>query len=134
MKINSKTYKKHLERELLFEINHIMNCNTWLIIKLVKHHIVPTLLKKNWAKRLLSTQNGLHHPQIVILLNPRLLSSWVPLLEQNKRKSVWRPIQLTFGNSNGLKRKIKKVWPEAAHDLTEIRKALKQFIPRLKAV
>ena len=35
---------------------------------------------------------------------------------------------------NELKRKIKTVWPEIAHDLTEIRKTLKQFTPRLKAV
>ena len=33
-----------------------------------------------------------------------------------------------------LKRKIRKVWPEAANDLKEIRKALKQFTPRLSAV
>ena len=32
------------------------------------------------------------------------------------------------------KEKIKKVWPEVANDVPEIRKALKQFIPRLTAV
>ena len=64
-------------------------------------------------------------------LDPQILSSCLPLLEQNKRKSVRRPIQLTFWK---LRRIKKKVWPEAAHDMTEIRKALTQFIPRLKAV
>ena len=39
-----------------------------------------------------------------------------------------------FGNLDKLKRKIKKVWPEVAHDLNEICKALKQFTPLLKAV
>ena len=33
-----------------------------------------------------------------------------------------------------LKKKIKKVWPEVASDVKEIRKALKQFVPRLKSV
>ena len=72
LKVISKTYNKHLKKELLFEINRIMNNNTWIIIKLVHHHIVSILFKisqrKNWTKGLLSTQNGAHHPQIVILL------------------------------------------------------------------
>ena len=33
-----------------------------------------------------------------------------------------------------LKRKIQKVWPEVANDRKEIRKALRQFVPRLTAV
>ena len=41
----------------------------------------------------------------------------------------------SFRNSNELQRKIKNVCPEVAHDLTEIRKALKQFFaPGLKVV
>ena len=39
-----------------------------------------------------------------------------------------------FQNENDLKIKIKKVWPEVAKDLVEIRRALKQFIPRLESV
>ena len=39
-----------------------------------------------------------------------------------------------FGNSKELEKKIKKVFPEVEHDLTEIRKVLKQFTAWLKLV
>ena len=39
-----------------------------------------------------------------------------------------------FANSDELKGEIEKVWPEVTHDLSEIRKALKQFTSQLKAV
>ena len=40
----------------------------------------------------------------------------------------------SFGNSKELEKKIKKVFPEVEHDLTEIRKALEQFTAWLKLV
>ena len=39
-----------------------------------------------------------------------------------------------FKSEDELKKKIKKVWSEVAQDLPEIRKALKQFAPRLACV
>lgn len=33
MKVNFKTYKKHLEKELFPEVNRIMNKNTWIFIQ-----------------------------------------------------------------------------------------------------
>ena len=39
-----------------------------------------------------------------------------------------------FKNETELKRKIKSVWNECATNTTEIRKAFRQFLPRLKAV
>ena len=39
-----------------------------------------------------------------------------------------------FKSEDELKKKIKKVWSEVAQDLPEIRKALKQFVPRLASV
>ena len=39
-----------------------------------------------------------------------------------------------FKSEDELKKKIKKVWSEVAQDLPEIRKALKQFVPRLACV
>ena len=35
---------------------------------------------------------------------------------------------------NALKRRIRRVWPEVSRDIEEIRKALKEFVPRLKSV
>jgi len=39
-----------------------------------------------------------------------------------------------FENEKQLKRRIRRVWNEMATDLVEIRKALKQFVPRLREV
>ena len=49
---------------------------------------------------------------------PRMQSSWLPLLEQNKRKSVWRPIQPVFWKLKRIEKKTKKslasssAWPD----------------------
>ena len=32
-KVNSKTYKKHLEKGLFHEVNRIMNNNTWILVQ-----------------------------------------------------------------------------------------------------
>ena len=39
-----------------------------------------------------------------------------------------------FATINELKRRIRDVWDECATDLPQIRKAMKQFLPRLEAV
>ena len=43
-------------------------------------------------------------------------------------------IVILFATINELKRRIRDVWDECATDLPQIRKAMKQFLPRLKAV
>ena len=39
-----------------------------------------------------------------------------------------------FSSEKELKRKIKAVWKDCATDLKQLRKAIKQFVPRLRAV
>ena len=39
-----------------------------------------------------------------------------------------------FATIDELKRRIRDVWDECATDLPQIRKAMKQFLPRLEAV
>ena len=113
LKVNSKTYKKHLEKERLPEVNRIMNNNILIFIQLGKRFIKHT----EWPRS---------SPEC----NPLDYHFWNKIKERVYEDRFNQP----FGNSNELKRKIKKVWPEVAHDLTEIRKPLKQFKPRLKAV
>ena len=61
-----------MEKELLPEVNRIMNSNTCIFIQdsAPSHcaNIVQDFLKKKLGKGLLSTHNGPHHRQIVILL------------------------------------------------------------------
>ena len=59
-------------------------------------NIVQNFLKKNWAKGLLSTQNGPHHPQIAILLTIK------------KIKILLRPIQPTFWKLKQIEKKDQK--------------------------
>ena len=51
-----------------------------------------------------------------------------------KEKVYADRLNKSFTNEDELKKNIKKVWPKVARDLPEIRKALKQFTPRLQSV
>ena len=69
-KINSTTYKKHLEKDLLPKVNRNMNDYTWIFIEdsANRANIVQDFLNEKLGKSLLSTQNDLPHPHTVILL------------------------------------------------------------------
>ena len=55
LKVNSKTYKKHLEKELLREVNRIINNSTCTFIQdsTPSHHpnIIQDFLKEKLCKR-----------------------------------------------------------------------------------
>ena len=55
LKVSSKTYKKHLEKELLPEVNCFMNNNTWIFIQdsapSHRPNIVRGFLKEKFVKR-----------------------------------------------------------------------------------
>ena len=54
--------------------------------------------------------------------------------EKVQRKVYENRFNRAFENENVLKRRIRRVWPEVSRDIEEIRKALKEFVPRLKSV
>ena len=51
--------------------------------------------------------------------------------EKVQRKVYENRFNRAFENENALKRRIRRVWPEVSRDIEEIRKALKEFVPRL---
>ena len=51
-----------------------------------------------------------------------------------KLKVYENRVNQAFKSEEEVKKKIRKVWPEVASDVMEIRKALKQFGPRLSKV
>ena len=51
--------------------------------------------------------------------------------EKVQRKVYENRFNRAFENENALKRRIRGVWPEVSRDIEEIRKALKEFVPRL---
>ena len=78
-------------------------------------------------------------------LNKRFLkySEWPPtssdcnpldyyFWEKVQRNVYENRFNRAFENENALKRRIRRVWPEVSRDIEEIRKALKEFVPRLK--
>ena len=108
-----------------------MNNNTWIFIQdsapSYRANIVQDFVKEKLGKRFIKHTEW---PPSSPDCNPLDYHFWNKIKE--KVYEDW--FNQHFGNSSELKRKIKKVWPKVMHDLTEIRKALKQFTPRLKAV
>ena len=74
LKVNSKTYKKHLKKELLLKFNRIMNNSTWIFIQdsapSPRVNIFQDFLKEKLGKRFFKHTEcpppPPHHPQIVI--------------------------------------------------------------------
>ena len=131
LKVNSKTYKKHLENELLPEISKIMKKNDWIFVQdsapSHRSNIVQDLLTEKLRKRFIKHNEW---PPASPDCNPLDYYFW----DKVKMKVYGDRFNQAFKDENELKRKIKIVWPEVSNDHQEIRKALKQFIPRLKAV
>ena len=122
LKVNSKIYKKYLEKEFLPEVNRIMNNNTSIFIRdsVPSHraHIAQDLLKKKFGKKFI---NNTEWPPSSPGSNPLDYHFGNKI---NKKVCEDRFNQ-SFWNSNELKRKIEEVWSEVSHDLTAIGKALK---------
>ena len=131
MKVNSKSYKKHLEKELIPEIEKKMNRNDWIFIQdsapSQRANLVQGFLKEKLRKRFIKHNEWPPHSPDC---NPLDYYFW----DKIKTKVYEDRFNQAFENENELKKKIRKVWPAVSNDLFEIRKALKQFIPRLAAV
>lgn len=131
LKVNGKSYKKHLEKTLLPDVDRIMQNDRWIFIQdsapSHRANIVQDFLKERLCTRFIkSTEWPPSSPDC----NPLDYHFWNKIKEKVYEERFGRPFQ----DVNQLKKKIRKVWPEVANDLTEIRKALKQFVPRLSAV
>ena len=106
LKVNSKTYKKHLEKELLPETNGIMNNNTWIFFQdnapSHRANIVQDLLREKFGKRSIEHTEW---PPSSPYCNPLDCNFWNKIKEKVYEDQFTQP----FGNSNKLKIKIKKV-------------------------
>ena len=104
--------------------------NTWIFIQdsepSHRASIVQDFFKEKMGKRFMKHTEW---PPSSPDCNPQTAFSGTKCVKKKCMKTdSTNPLQ------NELKRKIKKVQPEVAHDLTSICKALKLFKPRLKAV
>ena len=90
-------------------------------------NIAYDFLKEKLGKRSIKHTEW---PPFSPVCNPLGYDFW----EKIKQKVYDDQFNQLVENSNKLKRKIKSVLPEVAHDLTKISKDLKQLTPRLKAI
>ena len=131
LKVNSKTYKKHLEKELIPDIERIMKRRNWMFIQNSapshRSNLVQDFLTEKIDKRFIKHNEW---PPASPDCNPLDYYFW----DKIKIKVYGDRFNQAFENEKALKKKIKKIWPEVSNDLKEIRNALKQFIPRLTAV
>ena len=131
MKVNSQSYKKHLNGELIPKIERLMQHDRWVFLQdsAPSHRatIVQDLLKEKLNKRFVKNTEW---PPASPDCNPLDYHFWNKIKEKVYEDRFGKP----FKDIAELKKKIRKVWPEAANDTKEIRKALKQFVPRLAAV
>ena len=131
LKVNEKTYKKHLEKQLFHEVDRLMIGTSWIFLQ----DSTPSdcfNLVQNFLKEKLGLKFIKH-------------TEWPPsspdcnpldyhFCNKTKEKVYEDHFGQPFKSEDELKKKIKKVWSEVVQDLPEIHKALKQFAPRLAFV
>ena len=131
LKVNAKRYKTHLEKELLPNIESMMKRKDRLFIQdsapSHRANLVQDFLSEKLNKRFVKYSEW---PPTSPDCNPLDYYFW----EKVQRKVYENRFNRTFENQNALKRQIRRVWLEGSRDIEEIRKALKEFAPRLKSV
>lgn len=131
LKVNGKSYKKHLSKELLPNVQHLLQHERWIFLQdsAPSHRatLVQELLKEKLNRRFVKHTEW---PPSSPDCNPLDYHFWDKVKVKVYEDRFGNP----FKDIDELKRKIRKVWPKVASDIKEIRKALKQFVPRLNAV
>ena len=131
LKVNAKTYKKHLEKQLFPEVNRLLNGTSWIFLQNSTPSHCSNLVQ-NFLKEKLSSKFIKHTewPPSLPDCNPLDYHFWNKIKEKVYEDHFGPP----FKSEDKLKKTIKKVWSEVMQDLPEIRRALKQFAPRLACV
>ena len=131
LKVNAKRYKTHLEKELLPNIESMMKRKDWIFIQHSapshRANLVQDFLSEKLNKRFVTHSEW---PPTSHDCNPLDYYFW----EKVQRKVYENRFNRAFENENALRRRTRRVWPEVSRDIEEIRKALKEFVPRLKSV
>ena len=132
IKVNAVRYHQHLKRELFPAIEKFMTRGDWIFVQdgasshtsdLVQGFLSDTLKNRFVRKD--------EWPPSSPDSNPLDYYFW----NQIKLKVYeGRPFNQPFRNEQELMARIKAVWKDCAKNIPEIRKAVKQFIPRLEAV
>ena len=131
LKVNAQNYHKHLKNDLFPAIETLINRKDWIFVQdgASSHtsNLVQGFLKDTLKKRFISkTEWPPSSPDV----NPLDYYFWDAVKTKVYAGRKGRPFQ----NERELQQKIRTVWRECANDIVPIRKAIKQFVPRLKAI
>ena len=131
LKGNGCAYLKHLKKDLIPAVEMLYPRNDFHFVQdsasSHRSKIVQAFLKDRLKSRFVKSSEW---PPRSPDCNPLDYFFWNKVQEKVYQGRHCKP----FKDANELKRRICQVWPECACDLKTIRKALKQFLLRLKAV
>ena len=114
-------------------VRRMVKRNGWKQYKRIKTPRVSEGTKKRRTERSGALAERFSHKRSVekcVFQDEKDFTLDVPINLQNSRVYTNR----AFKDEETLKRRIRKVWPKVAGEVQEIRKAFKQFVPRLHAV
>ena len=131
VKVDGPTYLQHLKKKLFPAIRKIYPREDWIFIQdgAPSHtsNLVQNYLNENLNRRHVKKEDW---PPKSPDTNPLDFYFW----SRVKRKVYEGRHNQPFANEDEMIARIKSVWNEVAADTDEIRKAMKQFVPRLRAV
>ena len=132
IKVNATRYHQHLKKELFPAIEKFMTRGDWIFVQdgASSHtsHLVQNFLWETLKNRFVFKDEW---PPSSPDSNPLDYYFW----NQVKLKVYQgRPFNQPFQDEKELLSRIRRVWKDCANNLPEIRKSIKQFIPRLEAV
>ena len=131
IKVNKENYRLHLKKELFPTIERLVKRDDWIFAQdgAPSHRsaLVQDFLSSYLKRRFIRAEEW---PPSSPDLNPLDYFFWDFVKTRVYEGRYGRP----FASEDELKERIKSVWKDSATDLTTIRKAIKQFVPRLKYV
>ena len=131
LKVDGPNYVKHLDKELFPAIKKIYPRDDWTFVQdgapSHQSNICQSFLDEKLHRRHVKKEDW---PPKSPDSNPLDYYFW----DRVKTKVYAGRMNKPFKSEEEMIRRIKSVWKECAEDVAEIRKAMKQFVPRLKTV
>ena len=131
IKVNKESYCKHFKKQLFPAIKKLVKLDDWIFVQnsALSHrsNLIQDFLEKTLKRCFVKC---VEWPPSSPDVNPLDYFFWDLLKTKVYQGTAGEP----FSSEEELKTKIKAVWKDCATDLKPLRKAIKQFVPRLRAV
>ena len=131
IKVNGHNYVQHLKKQLFPAIKNVYPRNDWIFVQdgapAHRSNVCQTFLNEKLHRRYVKKEDW---PPRSPDSNPLDFYFW----DRVKVRVYGGRMNKPFKNEEEMMRRIKAVWSECASNTDEIRKAMKQFVPRLEAI